>query len=440
MSAATGLPVVAVVGRPNVGKSSLVNRILGRREAIVQETPGVTRDRRSFEAHWQERAFELIDTGGLEPGATGIDARITEQAHVAMALADVIVLVVDGTTGPTQADLEVASDLRGAPIPVIVVVNKIDNPGDISTPTEFYSLGLGDPHAISALHGTGTGDLLDRIAQALPQHREPSSSAWASIALVGRPNVGKSSVLNRLLGEQRSIVDATPGTTRDPIDSFVEAPTGQRLRIVDTAGMRREVQVKDPIEYFSLLRSRGTLERVDAAILVVDAAEGMTTHDQRIASEILEKGRACVVALNKWDLVVTQGPDRDRLDRDFDQALGFLEWAPLLRISALTGRGIEKLLGLTTQAVDSHRRRLPTAEVNRLVRDAQQQRPHPRHGGRAIRILYAAQVAVSPPTMVLFCNGPLEVGYMRYLEKRLRQSEAFEGTPIRMHYRVRSRD
>jgi GTPase len=440
MTVATGLPVVAVVGRPNVGKSSLVNRILGRREAIVQETPGVTRDRRSFEARWQERAFELIDTGGLEPGATGMDARIAEQAQVAMALADVILLVVDGTTGPTQADLEVASDLRGTPIPVIVVVNKIDNPRDVSTPTEFYSLGLGDPHGISALHGTGTGDLLDRIVQALPEHRDSSSAAWASIALVGRPNVGKSSVLNRLLGEQRSIVDSTPGTTRDPIDSFIEAPNGQRLRIVDTAGMRREVQIKDPIEYFSLLRSRGTLERVDAAILVVDAGEGMTTHDQRIASEILEKGRACVVALNKWDLVVTEGPDRDRLDRDFDQALRFLEWAPLLRISALTGRGIEKLLGLTTQAVDSHRRRLPTAEVNRLLRDAQQERPHPRHGGRAIRILYAAQVAVSPPTVVLFSNGPLEVGYMRYLEKRLRQLDAFEGTPIRMHYRVRTRD
>ncbi|MFP5298597.1 MAG: GTPase [Actinomycetota bacterium] len=265
------------------------------------------------------------------------------------------------------------------------------------------------------------------------------ATQWASIALVGRPNVGKSSILNRLLGEERSIVDASPGTTRDPIDSFIQAPNGETIRIVDTAGMRRQVQIKDPIEYFSFLRSRGTLERVDAALVVVDAGEGMTGHDQRIAREVLDSGRACAVVLNKWDLVPGTGPDRDRYDRNLAKDLRFLEWAPWIRASAKSGRGIDKLLPAILEAIEAHRTRMATAHVNRIVREAQQDKPHPRAGGRGIRILYAVQAAVAPPTFVLFTNGRLEPSYLRYLESRLRSEEPFRGTPLRLQVREKTR-
>lgn len=435
----TGMPVVAVVGRPNVGKSSLVNRVLGRREAIVQETPGVTRDRRSFEAEWNGRRFELIDTGGLEPGAEGIDARIAEQAQVAMEAADLIVFVVDSTTGSTQDDLAVAHMLRRSTRPILVVVNKVDSPNDLIATSDFHSLGLGEPLAVSALHGLGSGDLLAAIVERLPERSEVRGAEWASIALVGRPNVGKSSILNRLLGEERSIVDATPGTTRDPIDSLIELEDGKRLRIVDTAGMRRQVQIKDPIEYFSFLRSRGTLDRVDAAVLVVDAGEGMTGHDQRIAREILDAGRACVVVLNKWDLVPGSGPDRDRYDRTLDHELRFLSWAPRVRASAKTKRAMDKIIPATMEAVRSHRTRLSTSHVNRVIREAQQLKPHPRSGGRGVRILYAVQASVAPPTVILFTNAPLEPSYVRYLESKVRDEEPFTGSPVRFRIRQKSR-
>lgn len=434
------MPVVAVVGRPNVGKSSLVNRILGRREAIVQELPGVTRDRRAFTADWGGRSFELIDTGGLEPGATGIDARIAEQALVAMELADVIVLVLDATMGVTADDLEVATRLRGSTKPVLVAVNKVDNPGSQTEAAEFYKLGLGDPHPVSALHGLGSGDLLSHLVQVLPAKGALGDETWASVALVGRPNVGKSSILNALLREERSIVDDTPGTTRDPIDSFLVLPGGRTLRVVDTAGMRREVQIKDPVEYFSFLRSRGTLDKVDAALLVVDAAEGVTTHDQKIANEIVDAGRACVVLLNKWDLVGGEGPDRDRFDRSIKEKLRFVPWATVARTSALTKRGMAKVLPAVDAAVDSHRRRVPTAVINRLVRDAQIARPHPRTQGKAVRILYAVQASVSPPQIVLFSSGRVERSYLRYLEHAVRAHEPFAGSPLAIKVRVRSRE
>lgn len=434
------LPVVAVVGRPNVGKSSLVNRIIGRREAIVEERPGVTRDRRSFESEWAGRRFELIDTGGLEPGARGLDMRIAEQAGVAIELADLILMVVDGTTGPTQDDLEVATRLQRSRKPVILVVNKVDRGDDVVSTADFYSLGLGDPQPVSALHGVGSGDLLEKLASRLPQITEGGRDSWASVALVGRPNVGKSSILNSLLGEARSIVDATPGTTRDPIDSYMELDHGRVLRVVDTAGMRRQVQIKDPVEYFSWLRSRGTLEKVDAALLVVDAHEGVTGHDQRIANEIVDAGRACVVALNKWDLLKGDlDTDRERVERDIQKNLRFLPWAVTRRTSAVTKRGVDKLLPAIESAVASHRHRLPTAVVNRLIRDAQASRPHPRTGGRAIRVLYAVQARVAPPTILLFTNGRLDAAYLRFLENRVRELEPFEGSPLRMQVRVKAR-
>lgn len=432
------LPMVAVVGRPNVGKSTLVNRFIGERAAIVQETPGVTRDRRSFEAEWSGRRFEIVDTGGLEPGAQGLNLRVAEQAAIAMDAADVILLVVDVASGVTQDDLDVAVRLRGWAKPVMVIVNKVDAP-DVTATADFYRLGLGDPIAVSALHGTGTGDLLDAVVAALPATEGTAAGTWASLALVGRPNVGKSSLLNRLLGENRAIVDAAPGTTRDPVDSLLTLPDERVVRLVDTAGMRRQVQVQDPIEYFSLLRSRGTLERIDAAILIIAADEGVTGHDQRIATEIVEAGRGCAVVLNKWDLVDVDGADRERFDRDIQKGLRFLPWAPLLRTSAVTGRGVGKILPAATAAVDSHRTRVPTSVVNRIVRDAQVERPPPRHRGRAVRILYALQARTAPPRVLLFANAPPGTPYLRYLERRIRAVEPFTGTPLRFEVRVKSR-
>lgn len=436
---ARGLPLVAVVGRPNVGKSSLVNRILGRREAIVEETPGVTRDRRSFVASWAGRDFDLMDTGGIEPGAQGLDARVVEQAQLAIAAADVIVLVVDAATGPLQDDFLVADELRKTDKPVLLAANKVDDPNDEPSAASFHRLGLGEPLPFSALHGRGSGDLLDALVALLPEPRDATDDAWASVAIVGRPNVGKSSILNALLGEERSIVDAEAGTTRDPVDSYLESDRGP-LRVVDTAGMRREVQIKDQLEYFSLIRSRRALERADVALMVLDAGEGVTGHDQRIAEEVIASGRACVIVLNKWDLVDTDEVERERYDRKVASRLRFLTWAPLVRTSALTGRGITKVLPELTRAVEAHRTRLPTAEVNRLVRDAQAARPHPRSAGRAIKALYAVQASVGPPRFLLFTNGRMEPSYLRYLEKSLRTIEPFTGTPLRLETRVKSRD
>ena len=433
-----GLPVVAVVGRPIVGKSSLVNRVLGRRDAIVEETPGVTRDRRSFVADWAGRRFEIVDTGGLEPGAKGLDARIVEQAEVAMEAADVIVLVVDASAGPLEDDMLVAARLRQSDKPVLVVANKVDDPRDEPGTAEFFRLGLGDPHPLSALHGRGSGDFLEQLVKRLPAVEQEESGAWGSLAIAGRPNVGKSSILNSLLREERSIVDSVPGTTRDPVDSFIDAG-GRVLRIVDTAGMRRRVAIGESLEYYSWLRSRQAIQRADAVLLVVDMAEGVTSLDQRIAQDVVESGRACVIALNKWDLVPGEETDRARAERDIKESLRWLEWAKVVRTSALTRRGIEKLLPAVTDALESHRRRLPTAAVNRIVAEAQARRPHPRSGHRAVRVLYAVQASSAPPQFIFFTNGQLSTGYLKYLEHRIREAEPFEGTPLMLRTRIRKR-
>lgn len=437
--AASKTPVVAVVGRPNVGKSSLVNRVLGRREAIVQETPGVTRDRHAFTAEWRGRSFELVDTGGLEPGAQGLDARVAEQAQVAMDYADVIVLVVDASVGPQADDLVVADMLRRSDKPVLLAANKVDSQREEGEAARFYSLGLGDPHPVSALHGRGSGDLLDALLAKLPDTPSDPDDVWATFAIVGRPNVGKSSLLNALLGEERSITDVTPGTTRDPVDSYIEIEDGRRLRILDTAGMRRQVSIKDPLEYFSFIRSRRTLQRVDAVLLVVDTSEGATGLDQRIAEEIVESGRACVIVLNKWDIITKDETDRERLERDIDNKLRFLPWARVVRTSALTRRGVDKLIPALLSAVDSHRRRLSTSEVNKVIEQAQEMRPAPRASGRNNRILYAVQADVAPPRFIFFATHRLDETYVRYLERRIREAEPFEGTPFQMEVRKRRR-
>ena len=438
-TASRGLPVVAVVGRPNVGKSSLVNRVLGRRDAIVEETPGITRDRRSFVAEWAGRRFEIVDTGGLEPGAEGLDARVTEQAEVAMEAADLVVLVVDASAGPLEDDMIVAARLRTSSKPVLVVANKVDDPRDEPLAADFYRLGLGDPVALSALHGRGSGDFLEQLVTRLPDVERDESGAWGSLAIAGRPNVGKSSILNALLREERSIVDSVPGTTRDPVDSFVEIPDGRTLRIVDTAGMRRRVAIGESLEYYSWLRSRGAIQRADAVLLVIDMGEGVTALDQRIAQDVVESGRACVIALNKWDLMPSEGTDRQRAERDFEEKLRWLTWAKVVRTSALTKRGLDRALPAVVEAIESHRRRLPTAAVNRIISEAQSRRPHPRAGQRAVRVLYAVQASTAPPVVVLFTNGPLSTGYLKYLEHRIRDSEAFEGTPVKLQVRVKRR-
>ncbi|HYP22799.1 MAG TPA: ribosome biogenesis GTPase Der [Actinomycetota bacterium] len=433
-----GLPLVAVVGRPNVGKSSLVNRVLGRREAIVEETPGVTRDRRSFVAEWGGRRFEIVDTGGLEPGAKGLDARVAEQAEVAMEAADLIVFVVDATAGPLEDDMIVAAKLRSGDKPVLVVANKVDDPRDEPAAAEFYRMGLGDPAPLSALHGRGSGDFLEELVKRLPEVEETESGEWGSIAIAGRPNVGKSSILNALLREERSIVDSVPGTTRDPVDSFVEHG-GRLLRIVDTAGMRRRVAIGESLEYYSWLRSRQAIKRADVVLLVVDMGEGVTSLDQRIAQDVVESGRACVIALNKWDLIPGEETDRARTERDIQERLRWLEWAKVVRTSALTRRGVDRILPALVDALESHRRRLPTAHVNRIVTEAQARRPHPRAGHRAVRVLYAVQASAAPPEIVLFSTGQLTPGYLKYLEHRIRDAEPFEGTPVKLRTRIRRR-
>jgi GTP-binding protein len=441
VSADEVLPVVVVVGRPNVGKSSLVNRFLGRRHAIVEERPGVTRDRHSAVAEWAGRRFEIVDTGGLEPGQRGLDAGVRHQAEVAIAAADLVLLVVDASVGIVADDTLLARSLLRGRVPAIVVANKVDDGAAEPAAWEFGRLGLGDPSAVSALHGRGSGDLLDRVLAALPSRDDGDAAApWASAAIVGRPNVGKSSLLNALLGEARALVDADPGTTRDPVDSWLPLDDHRTLRIVDTAGLRRRTRVQDPVEYFSWLRSRRTLERADIALLVVDAATGLTGPDQRIAEAIVSEGRACVVCLNKWDAVGGDERDRARLERDLDHGLRFLPWARRLRTSARTGRGLDRVVPALEEAVASHRRRLPTHLVNQMMHEAQDRRPHPRVRGRPARILFAAQPSISPPTFVVFATTALETSYTRYLERAIRERDPFAGSPVVVTVRRRARD
>jgi GTP-binding protein len=421
-------PVVAIVGRQNVGKSTLVNRLFGRREAIADEMPGVTRDRVELEATWRGRAFRLVDTGGYRHGASGIEELVSRQAERAAEAADVVLLVVDGRTGPVEEDATLARKLRRAEVPVLLVVNKIDSEADESEVAAFHRLGLGDPMGASALHGRGSGDLLDRIVAVLPEEADASGLADPSelrFAIVGRPNVGKSSLFNRLVGEERSVVFEEAGTTRDAVDALVTWSERQ-VRFVDTAGLRRPTRVKG-VDYYSFLRAERAIERSHVALLVLDASEGFLGEDKRIAARVMEFGRSLVVVANKWDVV----EERGRALRELTELLKPYAKAPVLRTSAKTGTGVHRVPATLETVHERWSARQPTAAVNEVVQAAQSERSAP--GGARFR--YATQVASGPPRFVLFGGEPPPASYQRFLEGRLRRAFRLDGVPIRLRFR-----
>ncbi|MDT7768974.1 MAG: GTPase [Mycobacterium sp.] len=432
------LPVLAIVGRPNVGKSTLVNRILGRREAVVQDVPGVTRDRVSYDALWTGRRFVVQDTGGWEPDATGLQQLVAEQASVAMRTADAVILVVDAVVGATAGDEAAARILRRSGKPVFLAANKVDSEKGESDAAALWSLGLGEPYAISAMHGRGVADLLDAVVGALPEVAELASSAGGPrrVALVGKPNVGKSSLLNRLAGDQRSVVHEVAGTTVDPVDSLIEMD-GKVWRFVDTAGLRRKVGQASGHEYYASVRTHGAIDAAEVVIVLIDASVPLTEQDQRVLSMVVEAGRALVLAFNKWDLI-----DEDRrylLDREIDRELAQLGWAERINISAKTGRAVQKLVPVLESALESWDTRIGTGQLNSWIKEVVAATPPPVRGGKQPRILFATQATARPPTFVLFTSGFLEAGYRRFLERRLRETFGFEGSPIRINVRVREK-
>src|SRR3954454_5342156 len=430
-------PLVAVVGRPNVGKSTLVNRIVGRREPIVEEQPGVTRDRKILEADWNGREFLVVDTGGWMAAEDGIDAQVSRQAERAIKEADVVLLVVDTTVGVTEEDDRVANLLRRSDKQVLVVANKVDDAGREADAWGLARLGLGAPFPVSALHGRGTGDLLDAVVERLPESENveetsaPTEPDVPAVAIVGRTNVGKSTLFNRLIGDDRSVVHDVPGTTRDSIDTVVETDEGP-IRFVDTAGMRRKSRIDEGPEYYSFVRALQAIDRADAALLVIDATEGVTHQDQRLAERIELAGSPVVIVLNKWD-VVGDAEQREQVSIDVADRLAFLGYAPTLKVSAKTGLGVQKLLPAIAAAIEAYHRRIPTRALNELIQSAQAQHPAP-----SGRILYATQGATDPPTFTLFTNRPLPPTYLRYLERKIREHFGFGPTPLKLRVRQRS--
>ena len=444
-------PVVAIVGRPNVGKSTLVNRFVGRRSAIVEEKPGVTRDRKQLPANWNGRPFLVLDTGGWLPSSAVSDdpialtRQVSAQAERAMAEAALIILVVDVTVGIVDEDHAVAQLLRSTDTPVLVAVNKVDDERREPDAWGFARLGLGDPFPISANHGRGTGELLDAVMAGLgPESTDaadadddvPPEPHIFSVAIVGRPNVGKSTIFNRLVDDERSIVHDHPGTTRDAIDTVIETEDGP-LRFIDTAGMRRRSRIDEATEYYGLLRALDAVDRADAALLMIDASQGVTHQDQRLAERVDAAGTAIVVVLNKWDLL-TDADERAQVLEDVNDRLSFLGYAPVLKVSASTGRSTQKLLPALREAEAAYHRRIPTAALNRLIQDAQTAHPAPPVRKSRPRVLYATQGAVDPPTFTLFVSHELPATYLRYLERRIREAFDFGPTPIKVRVRKRS--
>ena len=431
-------PIVAVVGRPNVGKSTLVNRICVARDAIVHESRGVTRDRSYHEADWAGRDFVVVDTGGLEPNRTddAFAPRIREQAVAACEEADAIIFVVDGVVGVTDEDEEVARILRRTRKPVFLVVNKLDNPDSEGEIWDFFSLGVGEPRAVSAVHGHGTGDLLDDVVAVLPDDSEPDyPDDLVNVAIVGRPNVGKSSLTNRLAGRSRSIVSDVAGTTRDAIDVVVEQG-GERFRLVDTAGMRKRSAVHEDVEYYSMVRGLRAMDRAEVCLLVIDATDGVTEQDQKVASMAIERGCALAVLLNKWDLL-SDDYARESVMQSLQQRMAFASWAPHLRISAHTGRGVDKVLPLAATLAATRAQRIPTPRLNDLVTRIRETGHTVVEGRRRLKINYATQTGSCPPQVTYFCNAPelVDDNYERYLENRLREAFPLEGCPVRLRFR-----
>jgi GTPase len=433
------VPVVAVVGRPNVGKSTLVNRLIGRRQAVVEDKPGVTRDRVPYDAQWSGRRFTVVDTGGWEPDARDRAAAIAAQAEIAVQTADVVIFVVDAMVGATDVDEKAVRMLRRSHKPVILVANKADNQNIENETVALWGLGLGEPFPLSALHGRNAGDLLDKILAAMPPAPailENAPRGPRRVALVGRPNVGKSSLLNRLAREERAVVDSVAGTTVDPVDSLVEMD-GEVWQFVDTAGLRKRVNQASGTEYYASLRTAGAVEAAEVAVVLLDASEVISEQDQRVLTQVVEAGRALVIAFNKWDLV-----DADRrtfLDKEIDRELKRIPWAIKVNISAKTGRAVDKLAPALRKALDSWEKRIPTGALNQWLTALTQATPHPVRGGRAPRIMFATQAGVAPPRFVLFTTGPLDAGYQRFIERKLREEFGFEGSPIEVSVKPRKK-
>jgi len=433
-----GLPVLAIVGRPNVGKSTLVNRLIGRREAVVEDVPGVTRDRVTYDAEWNGKRFHVMDTGGWDRKATGLAGSIATQAERAVADADAVAFVVDATVGPTSADEAVVEVLRRSGKPVLLIANKADDQATEMEAASLWSLGLGEPIVVSALHGRHSGDLLDRIVEMLPEHGagQDRGTGPRRVALLGKPNVGKSSLLNALAGSERVVVDNVAGTTVDPVDELVEI-RGEQWWFVDTAGIRRRAKEASGHEYYATLRTQAALERAEVAIVLIDASEPLAEQDVRIISMVIESGRALVLAFNKWDLT-----DEDRriyLEREIERELVQVPWAPRVNVSARTGRHIDKLATALDEAINGWETRITTGRLNQFLNELVSAHPHPIRGGKQPRILFGAQVGVAPPTFALFTTGFLEAGYRRFIERRLREDFGFVGSPIRILMRVREK-
>ena len=444
------LPTVVVVGRPNVGKSTLFNRIIGEQAAIVENRPGVTRDRKELEAEWLGTRFLLVDTGGWLPGGSELDEKVSRQVEAAVKEADVVLFVVDASVGLTDDDQSVALWLRRIKSPVVLVANKADNDRRENDRWEFMALGMGEPVPVSALHGRRAGDLLDEVCRLLPEQEaddaddgipldEEGEALWKMgdtppprVAIVGRPNVGKSTLFNRLVGEDRSVVHDMAGTTRDAIDTLVETPDGP-IVFVDTAGMRRRSRIDDSAEYYSMVRALRAIDGADIALLVIDATEGVTSQDQRLAERVDASGCPIVVMLNKWELI-TDPETRVEVEAQVRRMLYFVGDAPLLKISALTGKNVHKLRPVLQEAIEQYHRRVPTRDVNKVIAEAQQRQP----AGHGLRVLYALQGATDPPTFTLFVNRELPQTYMRYLERSIREAFNFGSTPIKLRVRKRS--
>lgn len=435
-------PIVAIVGRPNVGKSTLFNKLAGHRIAIVDDTPGVTRDRIYADADWLQHDFKLIDTGGIEPKSDDIIlAQMKRQAQIAIDTADVIIFLVDGRQGLTDADNEVANMLRISKKPIVLAVNKVDNLKDENSVYEFYNLGLGTPFSISSGQGLGLGDLLDEVVSHFKEYDKDEEEDYIRVCFVGRPNVGKSSLVNRILGEERSIVTDIPGTTRDAIDSYIETEEGKFI-LVDTAGLRRKSKIKAEIERYSVVRTLAAIERADVVVLMIDAVEGIAEQDEKIIGYAHDMSKAIMVIVNKWDLVEKDGKTMQKYLQDYKLDLKFLGYAPFLFISALTGQRTNKVLSMIKECYDNYNKKISTGALNDIIGKALMRQEPPIVGTRRLKIYYGTQTGVKPPTFVFFINdqGALHFSYARYIENQLREAFDFKGTGLKIEYRERKKD